>query len=539
MNKTYRTKGTFDKIQREEIMKLIIKKNIYESSLFDFVTLHYPAFRLKDGKILTPRHWLYQRMGESLQNTNNAMICVPRRMLKTYMVINSIILDLIQHPEKTILIITARVDLGVQILQSVKKAFISSKSLLSTLFPNYLVTLQNKFQTNINESVSLTTITTANRSKHNQGKDPNVRVQGVEMDAHGGRADKIIIEDPLGRKYRDSPSYKVKIDNALNDLNPILEEGGCIKFIGTRWVENDFIQQVLNFNSNIDKFSDVDENENPMFEDKWDVIYESIYKKGTEKPICDYVMGKREINKKKRTYKPRVFQSQYMNNPIPDESRIFHIDKYSTYSDVNAFDIVDVSIGIDLSVGRSKTADKQALVVCALTTDNKILLLDAFMKVIPTYEFRHIVKEYYLKWNKYPISKVNVESVSAFQDTVDWWRKDFMEENFYIPIIPVTPGRQSKANRFEILLGEYLEEEKILLPEYENCKKNDHLFTLIYNELANYDKFLTSNDDDGIDAFYYAVMGLLNTDVKHGVEEDMDIKSELNVYEEDARYDGY
>lgn len=119
-----------------------------------------------------------------------------------------------------------------------------------------------------------------------------------------------------------------------------------------------------------------------------------------------------------------AFNTEYMNNPIDEESMIFNPENFVYYKEApDSFlgPMYDVSLGIDFAMGKSKRGDYSAIVATARhKLTNVIYVLDAWGEKIRPDEFMRVIIE---KVRLYQPTIIAADSQAAQEFFVDELKK--------------------------------------------------------------------------------------------------------------------
>lgn len=204
-------------------------------------------------------------------------------------------------------------------------------------------------------------------------KEPTIRTTGVEAENTGGHFDKIILDDLTGLQNSQTAEQRAKTKRFRRSMMNLLEPGGELIEIGTRWHLDDTFSDVLGkesryYNIMVRKVIEDGKLIFPKkFAKKFDVKLKDWI--SVDDPMCfDYV------DSLKDSMPADEFSSQYLNEPMTAENQLFK-PEYFKYWDEKP-DGLHVVMCVDLASSQSVEADYTALAVVGMDKDYKIYALD-------------------------------------------------------------------------------------------------------------------------------------------------------------------
>jgi predicted phage terminase large subunit-like protein len=208
------------------------------------------------------------------------------------------------------------------------------------------------------------TITARNRPR----KEPTMMAGGVDVSSQGRHYD-LIIADDLQGQTNNTPEGIGKVKDYLRLLWPILNPGGELVWVCTRWDYDDCAASIL------EQWS-----KDPS---SWEVPPPRGYfgweaQQGDEEffghaqpgePLFESILPVDEIDRLRHSMNLYTFSCQYENNPIPSEAAYFTQDDFryvGTYDHMDpVFQGLTFYIGVDTASGDAtvKRGDDTAIVV--------------------------------------------------------------------------------------------------------------------------------------------------------------------------------
>ena len=180
----------------------------------------------------------------------------------------------------------------------------------------------------------------------------------------------------------------------------------------------------------------------------------------------------------------KAFNTEYMNNPIDEESMIFNPDKFTYWDDEHSdrrFDHSEytISMGIDFAMGKEK-GDYSAVSVVAKHKDNgTIYVIDSFGERITPDEFIDKIVDMTLEWQP---DVVAVEAQAAQEFFADMLKTELMNEGYpaYTRLKKIYQ-RTRKELRIEAMLPlienrtiQFNRKHSLLLEQFERYGQGGH-----------------------------------------------------------------
>jgi len=214
---------------------------------------------------------------------------------------------LVNNPNHTILITNEKLDKSKGFLKEIK-AHITDNETFKFLYGD--LSCEKRFGSRWSDArIDINT-----RTKH--GAAPSIEASSVESSETGKHVDEIIADDLVGKSNSGTPEQLHKIDDYVKDLGAVLNPGGCINFIGTRWDYRDCYNTQLEFIKELGEYA------------RADVLVEQAVRESGE-----YLFPERlseQFLKSQRAKLGTYFYScQYMNSPVSREDALIQtISKY-------------------------------------------------------------------------------------------------------------------------------------------------------------------------------------------------------------------
>lgn len=401
------------------------------------------------------------------------LILMPRGHLKsTLITIGYSVFRIVRDPNVRILLLNATWQMAVDFLTEIKRHLTANERLIELFGP----------LAEGNEEWSQDRIT-LKRKNHNI-KGPTVWAAGVETNLVGSHPDLIIMDDVVSRDNVETQESRDKVILRYKDVLDLLEPGGQLIVIGTRWAEGELYSWLMDKDTGI--------------AESYDIMIKKAYEGNLTTgegfvPLWPEKFTREELITRLREKGWYEFSAQYMNNPVPDENATFKRRWFQPYDpeDIRGKDLTKV-ITIDPAIALTKEADYTAMVVTGIDIFGNIFILDMVRaKMTPN----QIVAKIFELNGIWRPNTIGIETI-AYQKALAYTIKDEMvSRRRSLPIVEVRPEERSKDQRI-----------KGLQPSYENLKvfhpKNHPLTRYLEDELATYPR---GRHDDLIDALSYAL----------------------------------
>jgi predicted phage terminase large subunit-like protein len=192
-----------------------------------------------------------------------------------------------------------------------------------------------------------------------------------------------------------------------------------------------------------------------------------------------------KVDEKRREIGSHAFASEYLNEPVSDEDRVFRPEWLRRYDFIDK-NTLRVGMGIDSSVGKKQSADRSAIVVVGRDKDGRIYVLDEWAKVVSSDVFLKKIIEKYIAYRPKIINMEDYGFQTLYKEQLT---KEAARFGVYLPMKGLNTGRIGK--------------ERVL--KYEPAIENGLIFfkqtSELCGQLLDYPKAV---HDDLQDAFYYA-----------------------------------
>lgn len=359
-------------------------------------------------------------------------LLLPRGHLKTsFATIAFPIQQIVKNPNVRILIANGVWDIARTFLSEIKSQLESSQ--LKYLFGDFVSARWNADE-----------IIVKQRTK--PLKEPTVMTTGVEAETTGGHYDIIILDDLTGLQNSQTPEQRAKTKRFRRSMINLLEPGGLLIEIGTRWHLDDTFSEIFEKERRYYDImiKQIVENGKLIFPKHFAKKFDPLRKDWTpvDDPLCmDY------IEHLKASMPLDEYSAQYLNQPFSSENQLFKPEyfKYWNERPKGLF----IGMACDLAISEARSADETAIVVCGMDSEWKLYVLD-YLK--GHWKPSEVVENVFSMQSKWKPNVVGMET-NGFQRTLKLSTEEEMRKRrTYFPIEEIRTGpERSKAERIKTL----------------------------------------------------------------------------------------
>lgn len=391
-------------------------------------------------KILGYRDWdgVHDDMEKFMRRKSiRKLLLVPRGHLKTAIVTKGYaIQSLLRNPDIRILIANQVWDKSREMLYEIKQ-LLAEKTELSKLFGDF-----------VSERWREDDIVIRQRTKALAA--PTIGTSGVEAELTSSHYDLILLDDLQGEKNFQTPDQREKVKRYYRSMMDLIEPGGTIVVIGTRWHLDDIYQSIID---NESEYYDIEvrkviENGRIIFPKKFQQKFDPVTKswKVVDYHCTDYIDYLRKRPSEE-------FSSQYMNEPIDAQNQIFKREYFKYYE--RRPERLFVSMTIDPAISEKQSADYFAINVSGMDEKYNIYVLDTLKGHWKVAESIDNIFTTYQKWRP---SVVGLETVAYQKALKSWLEEKMRERGVYFPITELKRStNESKEFRIKALEPFYRE----------------------------------------------------------------------------------
>ena len=426
-------------------------------------------------KLVAP-HILYGAVHEELISwwgrqdaKENQLVLLPRGHMKSKLAAYRTAWYVTNHPETTVLYVSATADLAEKQLYAIKQ--IIDSPIYRRYWSNMIHPEEGK-----RERWAVAEIAVDHPQRKLEGiRDATVKAVGLTSNTTGFHADIVVLDDIVVPGNAYSEDGREKVANAYSQLASIENPGAEEWVVGTRYHPKDIYDTMINMKeTHYDNEGDV-ESELEVYELFQRVVEtdgEFLWAKRARKDGKSFGFDAKELARIKAKYIDTTqFYSQYYNDPNTTESARINSDNFQ-YFDKAALNVKDgdwyirdrklnIFAAIDFAFSLRRQADYTALVVVGVDhqANYYVLDIDRFKteKIVDYYQ--HILKS----WEKWGFRKIRAEVTVAQQTIVKELKDSYLKPNgIPLSIDEFRPTRSlgDKAQR----VGAVLE------PKYDNLQ---------------------------------------------------------------------
>lgn len=338
------------------------------------------------------------------RRSRKKLILVPRGHLKTSMITKGFSIQLLLRDPNIRILITNQVwDKAREMLYEIKQ-MLEDKSVLPKLFGDFVSARWREDDIVIKQRTKALAA-------------PTIGTSGVEAELTSSHYDVIFCDDLQGEKNFQTPEQREKVKRYYRSMMDLLEPGGLLIVIGTRWHLDDVYQYIID---NEAEYYDITvrkviEDNKIIFPEKFSKRFDSHLKSWF--PAKEQCMDFINYLKKRPS---EEFSSQYMNEPISIENQIFRRDYFRYYD--RRPDRLFVAMSIDPAISEKQSADYFAIRVDGMDENYNIYVLDYIRGHWKLAESVDNVFTTYMKWKP---SVIGLETV-AYQKALQYVLEEAM-----------------------------------------------------------------------------------------------------------------
>lgn len=400
---------------------------------------------------------------------DNQLVLLPRGHMKSKLAAYRTAWYITNHPETTVLYVSATADLAEKQLYAIKQ--IIDSPIYRRYWSNMIHPEEGK-----REKWAVAEIAVDHPQRKLEGiRDATCKAVGLTSNTTGFHADIVVLDDIVVPSNAYSEDGREKVTNAYSQLASIENPGAEEWVVGTRYHPKDIYDTMINMKeTHYDDEGDVESELEvyELFQRVVEIEGEFLWAKRTRKDGKAFGFDAKELARIKAKYIDTTqFYSQYYNDPNTTENARINSDNFQ-YFDKAALNVKDgdwyirdrklnIFAAIDFAFSLRRQADYTALVVVGVDhqANYYVLDIDRFKteKIIDYYQ--HILKS----WEKWGFRKIRAEVTVAQQTIVKELKDSYLKPNgIPLSVDEFRPTRSlgDKAQR----VGAVLE------PKYDNLQ---------------------------------------------------------------------
>lgn len=464
-----------------------LAKQAYLSNLFAFNQdiLHVEEGGEGSGKRVALRLFHQQLCQFIERNPQRKKIALmPRGHLKTTLITVGYSLQRIaKDPKVRILIANATGTMAEAMLSQIKKHLQYNDT-----FKYYFGDLTSTASTWRDNMITLPT-----GEGSYQSKEATVTAYGLGGSLVSQHYDVIIIDDAHNRENINTKDQIEKVKQSYRDLLDLLEPGGQLIIIGTKWHDDDLYGQVMDKNNPEAREFDVFIQQ-AITNMKLGKEANGHYKIESGEVLWPEKYSLKALSALLNEKGLYEFSCQYQNLAVDDENAVFHKSWFHEYDPTDLRDRKMTRFtAIDPAISLKQRADWTAIVTIGVDVLGKIYILEVKRG---HYTEDQMIDELFLTYEMYHPITICIETV-AFQKTLQHYiQKEIKRRGRSLPLNEVLPeSDESKEKRIRLLQPIYMRSDI-----YHSRLVAD--IEYLEDELLRFPK---GKHDDLIDALSYAV----------------------------------
>lgn len=421
------------KIAQLETAKKELESRKYSEDLFLF---NKHVLRVEDGKNSVSLADFHQNLCEFVvdDGTEKKLILVPRGHLKsTIVTVGYSLMRIAQDPGVRILIANATYDMGCSFLGQIKKHLQNNETFID--YYGDLATKAPRWSENM---------ITVPKEESYSSKEATVTAYGMGGNLVSQHYDLIIMDDIVNRDYVNTAEQIEKTVLFYKDALDLLEPGGKMIVIGTRWHDADLYGWILDQSN--------PEQVHKSFDTFIRQAYEGDLGSNNISPLWPHKFNADVLSTLKREKGPYEFSCQYMNDPVPQDKAEFKIDwfKQVLEDELKMRDITYYTM-VDPAISQAKSADRTAIVTIGVDEFNNWFVVNVIWDhMLPNRMIDYIFQN----WEHYKPKTIGIE-LTAYQKSLQYSLMDEMRRrNIFLPIVELK-AEKAKGERIRGLIPRY------------------------------------------------------------------------------------
>ncbi len=371
---------------------------------------------------------------------HRALLLIPRGHLKsTEVTVCWTIQQILNNPNIRILISTGYLENSKSFLREIKSHFERSER-LRALFGDLV---------NADDKWTETQVVVKTRTEIR--KEPTIQVSSVDKSVVSQHYDLIIGDDLVNRENINTKEQRQKVQLYYKDLYDLVEPGGSMVFIGTRWHFDDLYGRIIRDNEQNRSFA---------------VFVRTVWKDQEKRvPLFPLKFTPEYIDSLRRDKGPYEFSSQYMNNPTDDENADFKRE-WVRIDDLFRLEAVPLAVyvTIDPAMTKSETADYTGIVVNGVDATGAWRILRAYRKRMDPAE---LIDEIFFLHGLYSsrLRRMGIEKTAYTVGLRQSIQNEMIRRKRFFDIVEVEHRQRNKETRIRALVPRF-ESGRITLSEY-------------------------------------------------------------------------
>jgi predicted phage terminase large subunit-like protein len=388
--------------------------------------------------------------------------------------------DILRNPEITIGIFSFVRPIAKAFLRQIKREF-ESNDKLRAMFPDIIWENPHRDAPKWSEDDGIIL------KRRGNPKESTIEawglVDGQPTSKHYGL---MVYDDVVTASSVTTPEMIAKVTQAWETSLSLSQDGGKVRYIGTRWHHADTYQEIIRRGAAIER-------RHPVTVD------------GTAEgePV---LWTRAQVAQRRRDQGPYVFSSQMLLDPTADRKQGFLDEWIRYYEDRSDFAGANKYLIVDAANAKKKSSDYTAIAVIGLGADENYYLVDAVRDRLSLRERGDAVFALHRRWRP---QAVGYEQYGMMAD-VEYLRDRMADENYRFDIIELG-GQLPKPDRIRRMVpifeaGRFYLPDSLIKVDYEG--RHVDLVPAFLNE--EYRPFPVGLHDDMFDSISRIVEPDLN-----------------------------
>ncbi len=426
-----------DQLEKEQALQQSLLKEQAKNSLYIFNKYVLKVEEGEDKVALAPLH---KELCNFVQDNRKKkkLILLPRGHLKSTLVtVGYSLFRIVNDPKIRILIQNSGYQTAADFVRAIKRHL---------EFNEDLIRLYGALADDP-EEWSENRITLKSAKVSEQGKEPTVTGWGVETSKTGQHYDLIIHDDLVERENIGTGEQIQKIILRYKDSLDLLEPGGQMIVIGTRWTDGDLYSWIMDKENNV--IGSYETMKRKAL--KWEGSLETALQTGenVQEYLWEAKFNKGELWTRYQEKGPYEFSCQYLNDPVPADDATFKKEWFQYYepTDIRG-KLFHTYTTVDPAISLAKEADNTAIVTTSIDQYGNIFIREVIRaKLKPS----QIINELFRVAERWHPNRIGIEDV-AYQKALSYnLREEAARRGRHLPVEEVSPGARTKDQRIKAL----------------------------------------------------------------------------------------
>lgn len=404
------------------------------------------------------------------------LLLLPRGHLKsTLITVGYSLFRIINNPNIKILILNATWQMAVDFLTEIKNNLTANER-IAELFPQAWEAAQEGNRGEWSQDRILLKRTDQNI------KGPTVWATGVDSNLVGSHPDLIIMDDVVNRDNTTTREQIEKVILRYKDALDLLEPGGQLIVIGTRWAQGELYSWLMDKDNGVEK--------------SYDIMVKRAYEGNITtgegfKALWPQKFNRNELQARLREKGWYEFSSQYLNDPVPIEDALFRKEHFQNfdYEDIRGKEMTK-TLTIDPAISLSKEADFTAMVGTGFDQFSNLFILDVIREKLNP---QQIIDKIFKLQEIWHFNQIGIETIAYQKALAFAIREEMQKRRRYLPLIEIVSHDKTKDQRIKGLQPLY-ESRKV----FHRSKKELPNIVYLEDELLSFPRSLHDDVSDAL-----------------------------------------